>query len=87
MFLSDLVSNVPAVMLLIPFAKDAIAGPAMALAAGMASNLIIIGSIANIIVVDAAARSGLTISFREHARTGVPVTILSLLIAAGCGAL
>ena len=81
--LSDLVSNVPAIMLLIPFAKDAIAGPAMALAAGMASNLIIIGSIANIIVVDAAARSGLTISFREHARTGVPVTILSLLIAAG----
>ncbi len=74
-------------MLLIPFAKDAIAGPAMALAAGIASNLIIIGSIANIIVVDAAARSGLTISFREHARTGVPVTILSLLIAAGCGAL
>jgi len=81
--LSDLVSNVPAVMLLIPFAKEAIAGPAMALAAGMASNLIIIGSIANIIVVDAASRSGLTISFREHARTGVPVTILSLLIAAG----
>jgi Na+/H+ antiporter NhaD/arsenite permease-like protein len=81
--LSDIVSNVPAIMLLIPFAKDAIAGPAMALAAGMASNLIIIGSIANIIVVDAAARSGLTISFREHARTGVPVTILSLLIAAG----
>jgi len=82
-FLSDLVSNVPAVMLLIPFAKDTIAGPAMALAAGMASNLIIIGSIANIIVVDAASRYGLTITFREHARTGVPVTILSLLIAAG----
>jgi len=81
-FLSDLVSNVPAVMLLIPFAKDAIAGPAMALAAGMASNLIIIGSIANIIVVDAASHYGLTISFWEHARTGVPVTILSLLIAA-----
>jgi Na+/H+ antiporter NhaD/arsenite permease-like protein len=70
-------------MLLIPFAKDAIAGPAMAIAAGMASNLIIIGSIANIIVVDAASRHGLTISFREHARTGVPVTILSLLVAAG----
>ena len=81
--LSDLVSNVPAVMLLLPYANDAIAGPAMALAAGMASNLIIIGSIANIIVVEAAARHGITISFREHARTGVPVTLLSLLIAAG----
>ena len=81
--LSDLVSNVPAVMLLLPYAKDAIAGPAMALAAGMASNLIIIGSIANIIVVDAASRYGMTISFREFARTGVPVTLVSLLIAAG----
>lgn len=81
--LSDLVSNVPAVMLLLPYAKDMIAGPAMALAAGMASNLIIIGSIANIIVVEAAARYGVTISFREHARTGVPVTLLSLLMAAG----
>jgi Na+/H+ antiporter NhaD/arsenite permease-like protein len=81
--LSDLVSNVPAVMLLLPYAKDVIAGPAMALAAGMASNLIIIGSIANIIVVEAAARYGVTISFREHARTGVPVTLLSLSFAAG----
>ena len=81
--LSDLVSNVPAVMLLLPYAKDMIAGPAMALAAGMASNLIIIGSIANIIVVEAAARYGVTITFREHARTGIPVTLLSLLIAAG----
>ncbi len=70
-------------MLLLPYAKDMIAGPAMALAAGMASNLIIIGSIANIIVVEAAARYGVTISFREHARTGIPVTLLSLLIAAG----
>jgi Na+/H+ antiporter NhaD/arsenite permease-like protein len=70
-------------MLLLPYAKDAIAGPAMALAAGMASNLIIIGSIANIIVVEAASRYGVTISFREHARTGIPVTLLSLSIAAG----
>jgi len=82
-FLSDLVSNVPAVMLLLPYANDPVAGPAMALAAGMASNLIIIGSIANIIVVEAAARYGVKISFREHARTGVPVTLLSLSIAAG----
>ena len=81
--LSDLVSNVPAVMLLLPYANDPIAGPAMALAAGMASNLIIIGSIANIIVVEAAARHGVIISFREFARTGVPVTLLSLSIAAG----
>jgi Na+/H+ antiporter NhaD/arsenite permease-like protein len=44
----------------------------------MASSLIIIGSIANIIVVEAAACYGITTSFREHARTGVSVTLLSL---------
>ena len=49
----------------------------------MASSLIIIGRIANIIVVEAAARYGITISFREHARTGVPAMLFSLLIAAG----
>ncbi len=80
--LSDIVSNVPAIMLLVPYATDPIAGPAMALAAGMASNLIIIGSIANIIVVDTAARYKLPISFWEHARTGIPVTLMSLAIAA-----
>lgn len=83
LILSDLVSNVPAVMLLLPYAQDPVTGPAMALAAGMASNLIIVGSIANIIVVDAAARFGFKISFGTYARTGVPVTVVSLLFAAG----
>ncbi len=81
--LSDVVSNVPSVMLLIPFAETHMAGPAMALASGLASNLIIIGSLANIIVVDAAGRQGLKISFGEHARVGVPITLISLLVAAG----
>ena len=81
--LSDVVSNVPSVMLIIPFAQSHMAGPAMALASGLASNLIIIGSPANIIVVDAAGRQGLKISFGEHARVGVPVTLISLLVAGG----
>ncbi len=80
--MSDLVSNVPAVMLLLPYASQPMSGPAMALASGLSSNLILIGSMANIIVVDAAARRGIRISFWEHMRTGIPVTLLSLLIAA-----
>jgi Na+/H+ antiporter NhaD/arsenite permease-like protein len=79
--LSDVVSNVPAVMLLLPFAEGPVAGPAMALASGMASNLIIVGSIANIIVVDAAARNKLKISFWDFARVGIPVTLISLAFA------
>jgi Na+/H+ antiporter NhaD/arsenite permease-like protein len=42
-----------------------------------------VGSIANIIVVDAARRSGIVIHWRRHARTGVPVTIATLTICAG----
>jgi Na+/H+ antiporter NhaD/arsenite permease-like protein len=41
-----------------------------------------VGSIANIIVVDAARRAGIAIDWRRHARTGVPVTLLTLAIAA-----
>jgi len=80
--LSNLVSNVPAVMLLLPVATQPLAGPLLALASTLAGNLFIVGSIANIIVVDAAARRGTPIGWRAHARVGVPVTLLTLAIAA-----
>ena len=80
--LSNLVSNVPAVMLLLPVATHPLAGPLLALASTLAGNLFIVGSIANIIVVDAAARRGTPIGWRAHARVGVPVTLLTLAIAA-----
>ena len=81
--LSNIVSNVPAVMLLLPVAKHALDGPLLALSSTLAGNLFIVGSIANIIVVDAAARRGLVIGWREHARIGVPVTLASMAITAG----
>lgn len=80
---SDVVSNVPSIMLLLPFTTDAFAGPVMAIASGLSSNLIVIGSLASIIVVDAAAERGLRISFWAFARTGIPITLLALALAAG----
>ncbi len=80
--LSNLVSNVPAVMLLLPQANGPLAGPLLALASTFAGNLIIVGSVANIIVVDQAARLGVRIGWRQHARVGVPVTLATLAIAA-----
>jgi Na+/H+ antiporter NhaD/arsenite permease-like protein len=80
--LSNLVSNVPAVMLLLPAATHPLAGPTLALASTLAGNLFIVGSIANIIVVDQAARMGVTIDWRTHARVGVPVTLGTLAVAA-----
>jgi Na+/H+ antiporter NhaD/arsenite permease-like protein len=80
--LSNLVSNVPAVMLLLPVSSGPQAGVVLALASTLAGNLLIVGSIANIIVVEQAGGRGVAIDWRLHARTGVPVTLATLAIAA-----
>jgi len=83
--LSNLVSNVPAVMLLLPMVQ-ALPAPEhaatlLALSSTLAGNLIIVGSIANIIVIDQAGKLGVRIGWAEHARTGVPVTLVTLAVA------
>jgi Na+/H+ antiporter NhaD/arsenite permease-like protein len=80
--LSNVVSNVPAVMLLLPAATEPFSGPLLALVSTLAGNLLIVGSIANIIVVDAARRRGIAIDWRTHARTGVPVALVTLCVTA-----
>ncbi len=80
--LSNVVSNVPAVMLLLPAATEPFSGPMLALVSTLAGNLLIVGSIANIIVVDAARRQGIGIDWRRHLRTGLPVTLATLAITA-----
>ncbi|MEO8165750.1 MAG: anion transporter [Betaproteobacteria bacterium] len=79
--LSNIVSNVPAVMLLLPVATHELAGPLLALASTLAGNLLIVGSIANIIVIDAARSRGVIIDWKTHALTGVPVTLATLVLA------
>lgn len=80
--LSNVVSNVPAVMLLLPVANHPVAGTLLALVSTLAGNLLVVGSIANVIVVDAAARRGVAIDWRTHARAGIPVTLATLAAAA-----
>ncbi|MBN2106469.1 MAG: anion transporter [Deltaproteobacteria bacterium] len=79
--LSNLVSNVPAVMLLLPAATHHSAGTILALVSTFAGNLFIVGSIANIIVVEQARSMQVTISWQDHARIGIPVTMASLICA------
>ncbi len=84
--LSNLVSNVPAVMLLQGvvrnFADPQRAWLLLAMASTLAGNLTITGSIANIIVVEkaAAADGAARIGFWQYARVGVPVTLLTTLV-------
>jgi Na+/H+ antiporter NhaD/arsenite permease-like protein len=80
--LSNFVSNVPAVMLLLPAARSELAGPVLALSSTLAGNLLIVGSIANIIVIEQARRLGVQIDGLTHRRVGVPVTLATLAIAA-----
>jgi Na+/H+ antiporter NhaD/arsenite permease-like protein len=80
--LSNLVSNVPAVMLLLPAARHPDAGVILALASTFAGNLLLVGSIANLIVAEQAAHLGIRIRWRDHARVGIPVTLVTLALAA-----
>lgn len=78
--LSNLVSNVPAVMLLLPHLQGFEAGLLLALVSTFAGNLLLVGSIANLIVADLAAREGIVIDWRSHAALGVPVTLGTLAV-------
>lgn len=81
--LSNVVSNVPAVMLLKPFMAGLGNAHAnwllLAMASTLAGNLTITGSVANIIVVE-SARQEAPVSFWQYLRVGIPITIVTLLI-------
>jgi Na+/H+ antiporter NhaD/arsenite permease-like protein len=86
--LSNLVSNVPAVLLFkpvipaMPAAARETAWLALALSSTFAGNLTVLGSVANLIVVEQARREGVAIGFWDYCRVGVPVTLLTLLLGA-----
>ena len=81
--LSNLVSNVPAVLLFksfIPRLPDAThAWLTLSMSSTLAGNLTVLGSVANLIVVQ-KARHEVEISFWEYAKAGIPLTILSILV-------
>ncbi len=83
--LSNIVSNVPAVLVLRPFVATA-ADPThawltIAMASTLAGNFTLLGSVANLIVAERARRRGVTIGFVPYFAVGAPLTVLT--IAAG----
>ena len=82
--LSNVVSNVPAVMLLrtvVPgFPDPRVGWLALAMASTLAGNLTITGSIANIIVAERAAAEDVHLGLREYFRIGAPVTVATLVV-------
>jgi Na+/H+ antiporter NhaD/arsenite permease-like protein len=83
--LSNLVSNVPAVLLMEPVVKAVplhteTAWLALAMSSTFAGNLTVLGSVANLIVVENAAREGVTVSFGEYCKVGIPLTVLTVVL-------
>jgi Na+/H+ antiporter NhaD/arsenite permease-like protein len=80
--LSNLISNVPAVMLwrnVVPELPNAdLMWRVVAMSSTFAGNLLLIGSMANLIVAERAEARGVRLGFGEYARVGVPVTALTL---------
>jgi len=80
--LSNIVSNVPAVMLFTPVVPHLPDPPrawlALAMSSTLAGNLTILGSIANLIVVEGARRRGVTVTAGAYARAGVPITFATI---------
>lgn len=80
--LSNLISNVPAVLLLhkLITAGDTKGWLLLASASTLAGNLTLLGSVANLIVAEAARREGYRLGFLEHLRFGLPITLATLLL-------
>jgi Na+/H+ antiporter NhaD/arsenite permease-like protein len=82
--LSNLVSNVPAVMLFRPvvptLAEPTVAWLTLAMATTLAGNLTLLGSVANLIVAEIARRRGIHLSFVEYLKAGTPIALLTLCL-------
>lgn len=82
--LSNLVSNVPAVLLFKPLMavipdKEQ-AWLALSMSSTLAGNLTVLGSVANLIVVENARRAGTNLGFVEYLKVGVPLTVVTTLV-------
>ena len=84
--LSNLVSNVPAVLMLKSFIANLPeperAWLVVAMASTLAGNFTLVGSVANLIVAQRAQSAGVTISFWAYFRVGAPLTLLTILLGA-----
>jgi len=82
--LSNLVSNVPAVLMLKPFIVSLDdpqrAWLVVAMASTLAGNFTLVGSVANLIVAQRAQGAGIPIGFWTYFKAGAPLTVLTILL-------
>jgi Na+/H+ antiporter NhaD/arsenite permease-like protein len=80
LLMSNTIGNVPSVILLLQVWPNPPQGAlyALALLSSLAGNLLLVGSLTNLIVVERGDAYGVRISFAEYAQAGVPITLLSM---------
>ena len=85
--LSNVVSNVPAVLLwrpVIPALPDArFLWLVLAMSATFAGNLTLLGSLASLIVAERARTAGAELSYTDFLKAGIPVTLLTIVWGIG----
>ena len=84
LILSNTIGNVPATILLLKLWPQLSAGTlyGLAILSTLAGNLLIVGSLCNIIVAERAAAHDVRLSFADFVRAGIPMTIASMALAA-----
>ncbi len=83
--LSNLISNVPAVMVLRPYLSTLPHAQhwwiLLAMATTLAGNLTLLGSVANLIVAESAKRHGVTLGFWDYLKAGLPITAVTTVLS------
>ena len=79
-FTSNAIGSLPAAMLLLQVWPTPPPGVlySLALLSTLAGNLLLSGSLTNVLIAERAERMGERIGFAEHARAGVPIALISL---------
>ncbi len=82
--LSNVISNVPAVLLLEPFIRNCANTHkywiTLAMSTTFAGNLTLLGSVANLIVAESAKLRGISLDFKEYLKIGIPITFISIML-------
>ena len=80
--LSNLISNVPSVILIGDMIGNASASAWLVLSASstLAGNLTMIGAAANVIVSEEAEKEGIRLDFRKYLAIGIPVSLVTLAV-------
>jgi Na+/H+ antiporter NhaD/arsenite permease-like protein len=80
LFASNVLGNVPSVILLMQIWPNPPQGAlyALALLSSLSGSLLLVGSLSNLIVVERASAYGVRLSFGDYARVGIPATLISM---------